>query len=54
MIDELKGVWKEIVMAYLRYYHSICLKGLRKITENLVLAKFRTEHLANAVLRVFL
>jgi hypothetical protein len=34
MNDELKRIWKEIFMAYLRYYHGICLEGLRNIAEN--------------------
>jgi hypothetical protein len=28
--NELEGMWKEAIMANLRYYLSICLKGLRK------------------------
>jgi hypothetical protein len=33
MSDELERSWKEVLMAYLRYYPDICLKGLRKTTK---------------------
>jgi hypothetical protein len=35
MNDELERMWKEAGKAYLRYYPSIYLKGLRKTTTNL-------------------
>jgi hypothetical protein len=35
MIEELKMIWKEAVVASSRYYPSICLEGLRETTENL-------------------
>jgi hypothetical protein len=33
MNNELKSVWKEAVVAYMRYYPVICLDELRKTTE---------------------
>jgi hypothetical protein len=30
--DELKRIWKDAVVAYLRYYPEICLQVLRNIT----------------------
>jgi hypothetical protein len=35
MIDELKRIWKEAIVAYSRYYPGICLEGLRKTIKNL-------------------
>jgi hypothetical protein len=35
MIVELKTIWKEAIMASLRYYPSIFLEGLRKPLKNL-------------------
>jgi hypothetical protein len=35
MIDILERMLKEAAWPTLRHYHSICLKGLRKTTENL-------------------
>jgi hypothetical protein len=32
-INELIRMWKEAVLPNLRYYHGICLEGLRKTTE---------------------
>jgi hypothetical protein len=31
--NELERMWKEVVIAYLRYYPGICLEELRKTTE---------------------
>jgi hypothetical protein len=31
MNKEWKGIWKEMVVAWSRYYPRICLKGLRKL-----------------------
>jgi hypothetical protein len=39
MNDELKNIWMEAVMAFLRYYPAICLEGLRKTTKNLRTAR---------------
>jgi hypothetical protein len=33
--DELHRIWKEAVVARLRYYPSICLERLRKTTKYL-------------------
>jgi hypothetical protein len=33
--DELGIMWKETVVAFLRYYFRICLEGLRKTIINL-------------------
>jgi hypothetical protein len=33
-IIKLKGLWKEAVMTYHRYYHDICLEKLRKKMRN--------------------
>jgi hypothetical protein len=33
MIDELERVWKEAVLAQLRYCPGICLERLRKTTK---------------------
>jgi hypothetical protein len=41
-------IWKEVVLAYMRHYHGICLEGLREITENLkwdIPAEISNEHL---------
>jgi hypothetical protein len=35
MDDEMAGTWKEKVVAYLRHYPGISLKGLRKIMRNI-------------------
>jgi hypothetical protein len=35
MTDELERSWKEIVVAYSKYYPDIFLVGLRKTTNNL-------------------
>jgi hypothetical protein len=45
-------MWKEVVMASLRYYPRIFLEGLRKTTNNLiriadVLAEIQTEDFLN-------
>jgi hypothetical protein len=32
MIDKLERIWKDVVMAQLRHYPSICLEGLSKTT----------------------
>jgi hypothetical protein len=34
MIDELEGIWKEVVVAQLGYYPGICLERLEKTTKN--------------------
>jgi len=34
--NELEWMWKEVVMACLKYYCNICLKGQRKANENLL------------------
>jgi hypothetical protein len=36
MTDELERIWREAVMAYSRYYPSICLEGLRETTKTSV------------------
>jgi hypothetical protein len=36
MNDELKRIWKEVVMVWSGYYPVICLEGQRTTTENLV------------------
>jgi hypothetical protein len=36
--DELEWIWKESVMAQLRYYPGICLGGLRKNMKNHTIA----------------
>jgi hypothetical protein len=36
MPDELKRIWKEVIMDYSRYYPGICLEGLRKTTKTSV------------------
>jgi hypothetical protein len=33
--DELKRIWKEVIVASSRYHPCICLEELRKITNNL-------------------
>jgi hypothetical protein len=48
----LDGVWKEAVVALLRYCLRICLEKLRKIVKNLIrvsdiLASTSTEYLTN-------
>jgi hypothetical protein len=35
MNDELERIWKEAVVAHLRYYPGICLMGLRKTMKTL-------------------
>jgi hypothetical protein len=37
MTDELETIWKESVVAYLRYHHGIFLEGLRKTTKTSVM-----------------
>jgi hypothetical protein len=39
--DELKGIWKEIVVPLFKVYS--CLEGLRKPTENLSIADFQVN-----------
>jgi hypothetical protein len=34
MDDELKRIWKEVVVAELRYYPGICMEGMRKTMKN--------------------
>jgi hypothetical protein len=36
MSDKLERIWKEVVMAYSRYYPGIFLEGLKKIMKTLV------------------
>jgi hypothetical protein len=52
--DELERIWKESVVAYLRYYPSIFLERQRKPTKILRLAyipsEIPVEHLANTSL----
>jgi hypothetical protein len=36
MADELEGTWQEVIVAWKRYYPSICLEGLRKSTKKTV------------------
>lgn len=45
MVDEVERSWKEVVVAYLRHYVSICLDGLREITASVMMAigKLRFE-----------
>jgi hypothetical protein len=43
MDDEMERFWKDVFMAYSRYYLSVCLEGLRKTTENLMIACVRAE-----------
>jgi hypothetical protein len=33
--DELRKIWKEAVMSYLRYYPNICVKALREKQSNI-------------------
>jgi hypothetical protein len=35
MNNELERMWKETVVAYLKYYPDICLEGLGKTSETL-------------------
>jgi hypothetical protein len=35
VIDKLERIWKEVVIAYLRYYPGIFLEGLRKTMKTL-------------------
>jgi hypothetical protein len=35
MNEELETMWKEAVVAYLKYYPGISLEGQRKTTKNL-------------------
>jgi hypothetical protein len=42
--NELERMWKEAVVAQLRYYPGICLEGLRKTTKTSVrIAGLRAE-----------
>jgi hypothetical protein len=41
--DEMERFWKDVIMAYSRYYLSVCLEELRKTTENLGIACVRAE-----------
>jgi hypothetical protein len=55
MNDEMEKIWKEAVMAQLRYYPSICLGRLKKTTLESVritgtLAGIQTEHHPNTSL----
>jgi hypothetical protein len=45
MVDEMERSGKEMVVACLRQYPSICLDGLRKITASVMMAigKLRFE-----------
>jgi hypothetical protein len=50
MNDEMEKIWKEAVMAQLRYYPCICLGRLKKTAQESVriagaLAEIQTEHL---------
>jgi hypothetical protein len=36
-------MWKEAVVAELRYYPGVCLEGLRKTTKSLRIAGFQAE-----------
>jgi hypothetical protein len=51
MIDEIEreSIWKEAIVAWLRYYPRIYLERLKKasVRIRLVLAKIRSEHLPN-------
>jgi hypothetical protein len=52
MNDELKRIWKEAVVAYLRYYPGICPEGLKKTRKTSVKragvsADIRKEPLTN-------
>jgi hypothetical protein len=51
MSDEWESIWKEAIIAYLRYYLGICLDWLRnplKISEYLVSEpEIRIENLPN-------
>jgi hypothetical protein len=46
---ELESIWKEAVIAYLKYYSRICLERPMKASFRipLVLDKIRSEHLPN-------
>jgi hypothetical protein len=44
---ELERIFKELVMAWLRHYTSICLKGLRNNTE-----KKKSERLAGILAEI--
>jgi hypothetical protein len=55
-ITDEEYIFKEAVMAYLRYYHGICLEGLVKTKETVrtanVLNKIpKTEHFSNICLQ---
>jgi hypothetical protein len=52
MNDEMEKIWKEAVMAQLRYYPTICLGRLKKTAQESVriagaLAEIQTEHHPN-------
>lgn len=55
MNDKLKRIWKEPVMAYLRYYPDISVDGLKEATKNTRIAsvpsKIQSENLPNTNLR---
>jgi hypothetical protein len=48
MNDELERIWREVVVALLRYYPTVCLEGPRKMVKNLRIASalvvIQTEH----------
>jgi hypothetical protein len=52
MEDEFYRIWKEAVVAYSRYYPSICLEGMKKAIKHLSQgswypAEIRTKRLLN-------
>jgi hypothetical protein len=56
MNDELEVIWKETVMAELKYYLRICLEGLKNTTETSIRiadvpVEIRTEYLPDKSLK---
>jgi hypothetical protein len=52
MTNVMDKIWKEMAMAYSRYYPGICSEGVKKTAKTLnrsigALAEIRTEHLRN-------
>jgi hypothetical protein len=56
MTNALEWIWKEVVVAYLRYYPTICLQGLSKTVKKPsvqmggVLAEIETTYLSSTSL----
>jgi hypothetical protein len=51
MSNELESIWKEVVMAKLRYCPAICLKGGKPVRISRVQAKIQTKHLPHTSLK---